>query len=227
MYPAAWGVLDDQDSRSGQYVVSDDNIKRRPPWWMLVIVGGFAGGVCGFLVGGATTLAFVVASVAFEGANPPIIVVPIYAIFSAFLYTLAGAFVGAIWPVLRRQTRRLTIARLMGLIALVGLSLTPFLAARWLGVLILTNTLIVLPVVIAALVAADRIAARHSTHAKSTHDRGLQASNLPAESFVLFRAGDRASSRFSDFFVSFVTFCSKPLSPRPHHVSKRSVSFGK
>jgi hypothetical protein len=160
MYPAAWGVLDDQDPRSGQYVVSDDNIKRRPPWWILVFVGGFAGGVCGFLVGGATTLAFVVASVAFEGANPPIIAVPIYAIFSACLYTLAGAFVGAIWPVLLRQTRRLTIARLMGLIALVGLSLTPFLAARWLGVLIPTNTLIVLPVVIVALVAADRRSAR-------------------------------------------------------------------
>jgi hypothetical protein len=127
---------------------------------MLVLVGGFVGGVCGFWAGGGMTFAFCLASVALMGANPPIIAVPIYAIFGAFLYTLAGAFVGAIWPLLRGQPWRLTIARPMGLIALVGLSLAPFLAELWLGVLVLAGTLIVLPVVIAALVVADRRSAR-------------------------------------------------------------------
>jgi hypothetical protein len=138
----------------------DDNIKRRPPWWMLVLVGGFVGGFCSFWAGGGMMLAFCLASVALVGANPPIMAVPIYAILGAFLYTLAGAFVGAIWPLLRGQPWRLTIARLMGLIALDRLSLAPCLAERCLGVLVLAGTLIVLPVVIAALVIADRRSAR-------------------------------------------------------------------
>jgi hypothetical protein len=48
----------------------------------------------------------------------------------------------------------------MGLIAIVGLSLPPFLTDLWLGVLGIASTLIVLPVVIAALVAADSRSAR-------------------------------------------------------------------
>jgi hypothetical protein len=127
---------------------------------MLVLVGGFAGGFCGFVCGGGTTFVLFVAIVALEGGDLPIIFVVIYAIFGAFLYTLAGAFVGAIWPLLRGPPWRLTIARLMGLIALVGVSLAPFLAELWIGGLVLANTLIVLPVVIAALVAADRYSAR-------------------------------------------------------------------
>ena len=134
-----------------------DNIKHRRPRWILVLVGGFTGGVCGFWAGGGTTLAFCVAVVARMGANPPIIIVPVYAIFGSFLYTLAGAFVGAIWPLLRGRHWCLTIARLMGLIALVGLSLPPFLAQPEVGVIVLATTIIVLPVVIAALVAAERL----------------------------------------------------------------------
>ena len=111
----------------------DDNIKRRPPWWMLVLVGGFAGGFCGFWAGGGTTLAFCVASVALEGGNPPIILVPIYAIFGSFLYAVAGAIVGVIWPLLRGQPWRSTIARFIVLLALVGLSLPPFIADPWHG----------------------------------------------------------------------------------------------
>ncbi len=138
----------------------DDTIKRLPPPWMLLLIGGFAGGFWGFWAGGGTTLAFCFISVALMGGNPPIVVVPIYAFFGAALYALAGAFVGAIWPLLRGHSRRLTIAQLMGLIALVALSLAPFLAELWLGVLILASTLIVVPVVIAALVVADRCFAR-------------------------------------------------------------------
>ena len=125
-----------------------------------MLVGGFAAGFCGFWAGGGTTLVFCLASAALEGGNPPIIIVPVCAIFGAILYMLEGAFVGAIWPLLRGQPWRLTIARLMALIALVGVSLPPFLSEMWVGVLVLASTLIVLPVVIAALVAADRRFAR-------------------------------------------------------------------
>jgi hypothetical protein len=123
---------------------------------MLVLVGGFVGGFCGFWAGGATMLSFCLASVALMGANPPIIVVPVYAVFGASLCGTAGAM----WPLLRGPPWRLTIARLMGLIALVALSLSPFLAEPWVGGIVLASTLIVLAMVIAALVATDRLSAR-------------------------------------------------------------------
>jgi hypothetical protein len=128
--------------------------------WMLILTGCFVGGFCGFWAGGATTLAFCVASVVLEGGNPPIIVVPLYAVFGTAIYACAGAILGAIWPLLRGSRWRLTIARLMALIALIALSLPPFLFEPWVGGIVLASTLIVLPVVIAALVAADRLSAR-------------------------------------------------------------------
>ena len=149
-----------------------------------MFVGGFVGGVCGFFSGGGTTLAFVVASVAFEGATRPSLLSPSMRSLAPSFIRSPCAFLGAIWPVLRRQTRRLTIARLMGLIALVGLSLTPFLAARWLGVLVLTNTLIVLPVVIAALVAVDKIAARSLDPCRINAYRACKLPACPMEQKV-------------------------------------------
>ena len=136
----------------------DDNIKRRPPWWMRVLVGAFVGGFFGFVVGSGTTFAFCLVSV-LMGLNPPIIVVVIYAIFGAVIFTLAGAFLGAIWPLLRGK-RRLTIAQRLLLTAVIGLSLPLFLAHPEVGLLLLVNTLLVLPTVIVALVAADRYTAR-------------------------------------------------------------------
>jgi hypothetical protein len=138
----------------------DDNTKRRAPWWMLILVGGFVGGFCGFWAGGGTTLAFCLASVALEGGNPPIILVVVYAVFGAALYGIAGAFLGAIWPLLPGPPWRLTIARLMWIIALVALSLPPLLADPWDGGIVLASTLMVLPMVIASLVATDRRSAR-------------------------------------------------------------------
>ena len=126
---------------------------------MLALVGAFVGGFFGFSVGGGTTFAFCVVSV-LMGFNPPIIVVFLYAIFGAVIYTLAGAFLGAIWPLLRGKLWRPTVAGRMLVIAVVGLSLPPFLAEPLVGLLLLANTLLVLPVVIAALVAADRYSAR-------------------------------------------------------------------
>ena len=138
----------------------DDNTKRRAPWWMRMLVGSFVGGFSGFWAGGGTTLAFCLASVALEGGNPPIIFVAVYAVCGTFLYGIAGTFLGAIWPLLRGPPWRLTIARLMGLIALVALSLPPVLADPWDGGIVLASTLMVLPIVIASLVAADRRSAR-------------------------------------------------------------------
>ena len=137
----------------------DDNIKRRPPWWMLVLVGAFVGGFVGFWVGGGTTFAFCLVSV-LMGLNPPIIAVPIYAIFGTVIYMLAGTFLGAIWPLLRGKLRRLTIARLMLFIAVVALSLPPILAEPVLGLLVFVSTLLVLPAVIVAFVGADSYSAR-------------------------------------------------------------------
>jgi hypothetical protein len=48
----------------------------------------------------------------------------------------------------------------MALIALIALSLPPLLAEPMVGGIVLASTLIVLPIVIAALVAADRLSAR-------------------------------------------------------------------
>jgi hypothetical protein len=90
------------------------------------------------------------------GFNPPIIVVVIYAVFATLIYALAGAFLGAIWPLLRGKIWRLTIARLMLFIAVIGLSLRPLLAEPLTGLLLLATTLLVSPTVIAALVVADR-----------------------------------------------------------------------
>ncbi len=134
---------------------------------MRILVGGFVGGFCGFWAGGGTTLAFFLAIVALEGGNPPIIFVPVYAVFGTSLYGIAGAFLGAIWPLLRGPPWRLTIARLMGLIALVALSLPPFLAEPWIGGIVLASTLMVLPMVIASLVAADRLSARSVNRRKT------------------------------------------------------------
>ena len=127
---------------------------------MLILTGGFVGGFCGFWAGGVTTLAFCVGSVVLEGGNPPIIIVPLYAVFGTALYACAVRLHWCDWPLLRGPRLAFDSCADHGVYCAIALSLPPFLAEPIVGGIILASTFIVLPIVIAALVAADRLSAR-------------------------------------------------------------------
>ena len=132
----------------------DDNIKRQPHWWTLVLIGAFVGGCTGLWVGGGTAFAFCVVTVLI-GLNPPLIMVYWSAYYGAVAFSIAGAFLGAAWPLLRGRRWRQTMP--LRMLTMAGVGLTVLLLFLWPTVgLLVVCSLLVLPVIIAALFGADR-----------------------------------------------------------------------
>jgi len=130
--------------------------QHQPHWWTLALAGGLAGGLFGFLSGPIAMIAFMLLEHYLHGAmflGLELLGAPI---LGAIIGALEGAGLGAIWVFLVKRPRRLTIAWLMLVVAISGPSLAFFVAFPSFALLTLINAALLLPVVIAVLVAVMR-----------------------------------------------------------------------
>src|SRR5437016_3696963 len=114
-------------------------------WLTLAMVGGLAGGLFGILSGPIAMLASMslehylhgTTFLGLELAGAPIV--------GAILGALEGTGLGAVWVFAVKRPRRLTIARLMLVVAISGLSLAFFVAFPPFALLALINAMLLLP----------------------------------------------------------------------------------
>jgi hypothetical protein len=93
-------------------------------------------------------------------------------VVGAVLGAIEGAFLGAVWMFLTRPPRRLTIARLMLIVAVSGPSLALVVADLPSALLILGNGLLILPTTILVLA---RVVQRHEEAARSARREQIDA----------------------------------------------------
>jgi hypothetical protein len=116
-------------------------------WGTLALSGGFFGIVSGPIAMLATmVLENYLHGTTFLGLE--LVGAPI---IGSILGTLEGLAVGVVWNLVVKRTRRLTIARLMLVVAISGPSLAFFVAAPLIALLALINGMLLLPVWIVVL----------------------------------------------------------------------------
>jgi hypothetical protein len=141
-------------------------IQHHAPRWKLALVGGVVGHLLGLISGPFSMFAFVVLNHYVYGAKLMGVEVFVSPLIGAFLGAVQGTVLGRAWPCLSGRCRRLTVARLMLVVAIAG----PGLAAAVvfpLIALILVNTLLLLPALIAVLLVVDRYLERRSRYART------------------------------------------------------------
>src|SRR5262245_14641391 len=92
----------------------------QPRWWALALAGGLAGGLFGILSGPIAMLAFMWLENYLYGATFLGLELVGAPIFGALLGALEGTGLGAVWVFVVKRPRRLTIARLMLVVAISG-----------------------------------------------------------------------------------------------------------
>src|SRR5262245_8475599 len=143
-------------SRLGKGTNPVQDKQSQPRWWTLALAGGLGGGLSGILSGPIAMFAFMVLENYLHGATFLGLEVLVAPILGAILGALEGTGLGAIWLWVVKRPRRLTIARLILVVAISGPSLAFFVAFPTFALLVLINALLTLPVAIAVLVAVVR-----------------------------------------------------------------------
>ena len=143
--------------------MSDAERQNLPLRWKLAQVGALVGELAGFLAGPLTIFAVIHL---FHGKNPGLFGLVVSPVLGGFLGALEGMALGAIWPLATNRHHRLTITRMMLIIAIAGIGLALIATAPVLAYLILGNALLVFPVVVVALFAFIRL-----------HDRETRPAN--------------------------------------------------
>ena len=130
--------------------------QQKPRWWTLALAGGFAGGLFGILSGPIAMLAFMWLESYLHGTTFLGLELVGAPIFGSILGALEGTGLGAVWKFVVNRPRRLTIARLMLVVAISGLGFAFFVANPPIALMALVNCMLLLPVVIVVLVTVAR-----------------------------------------------------------------------
>jgi hypothetical protein len=130
--------------------------QRQSRWWAFCVAGALGGGLFGIFSGpiamfGAMCLNNYLYGTVFLGLE--LIVSPV---LGAILGVLDGATLGILWVFLTGPDRRLTIARLMLIVAVSGPTLAFFMAGLIFGSIALFNALLLVPVAIGVMMAVEK-----------------------------------------------------------------------
>jgi hypothetical protein len=147
----------------------------QPSWWTLARAGCLAGGLFGVVSGPIAMVAFMWLDNLLTGATFPwleLVGAPMPGMLAG---AIEGTLMATIWRLVVSKPRRLTIARLMLIVAISGPSLAFVLAEPVIAVLLLINGLLLLPLEILVLASVAR---RHEEAARSDRNASCDGSSF-------------------------------------------------
>jgi hypothetical protein len=119
--------------------------QHQPRCWTLALAGGWTGGLLGIVSGPIAMLAFMRLKDYLHGTTFLGLELLGAPIIGSILGALEGAGLGAVWKFIVERPRRLTIARLMLVVAISGPDLALVVADPPFATLILSNAVLPLP----------------------------------------------------------------------------------
>jgi hypothetical protein len=147
----------------------------QPSWWTLARAGCLAGGLFGLISGPIAMVAFMWLENYLHGTTFLGLEIVGAPMLGAIVGAIEGTLMATIWRLVVSKPRRLTIARLMLIVAISGPSLAFVLADRVFAMFLLVNGLLLLPLEIVILASVAR---RHEEAARSDQNVSCDGSSF-------------------------------------------------